>query len=1002
MKLDLNALLPAVLPGSDQPVGQSAFEVPSLSLADQNRQLEVFDQPLTLGADLSASAQIHAVSEKIEDPFGSGVPLDAPAGTSFASVGLAADVQLAGEAPITAQGATLQLKASGGGGFSYRHLLPVAQNETRLKALTTVIEGVQIPSRVALDALVPGESHRATAKLSLGFNADFSAGVSTQNTLTQALFDGLSAQAQVMAGATLSAGLGMSLYDTMAFTVGRDTTADSWPRLQLQKTKKRSLSLTATLQIQVKYDFGSSLITLLENALDQVPVPKLLTTLQEVNGILASGDWDTVKAKLSAEGGQVLNELLDGTGWKTWLQGSSQVKEFLAFSNKLVDEYNGLDERIQSLWSQLLGKADLGTGSKLRQALTQLAAIDPKQVDILEGLTQNSDVNEVLSLVQHLTGETLDDILLDSIPGAQATLGKAVDLAQQAVRFLTDTPQAVLSKVEAFATKAGITQTVQFLAANATSTASIESFVSDRLQKLVQRLVGKAWDQIKASDLQKVQDWAKKLQPILESPDNLRAELEAKVKTTLQKLIGEASFSATMSIDYEASRSALLDIEINPAARDLRRKIERAMVDGNIQEILGLLVAVDQQLADKDDGKDSVDKVPEELPFRIRQCVFMSRRVRSRSFGLSFKGFGINFSRMGIVQRIEEARIEALPERDSNGKVVRQGTYSAGFSRRDVLDSGSNETAIWLESQAQGNGLDFSKAYQGQPKPSLRLVFTREDTKAMSEELASMSELLAGFGFEVGGAIEQKIPLGWTTQLSLSFHFIDSAGQALEALVGGTGNASGWNGDFLQAAHVWFRRAVDERFLSKPKSVSWGAFLDAVIGTEIFEDNWTSGVFPLLNATAGKSGQISVLDKNGVKKKVDLTWGEPPSNPRTPNMELGLLYGSLIPKRGRGVAAKQRTLQAWESLEGAHNDANYRDLSRRFVNGCLRSAVYGPTWPSSLFILWLTLVRLGRRQPELLTSARGLALLRFRPDAHEEWQEPIRLTLPHGILPLTP
>jgi hypothetical protein len=260
---------------------------------------------------------------------------------------------------------------------------------------------------------------------------------------------------------------------------------------------------------------------------------------------------------------------------------------------------------------------------------------------------------------------------------------------------------------------------------------------------------------------------------------------------------------------------------------------------------------------------------------------------------------------------------------------------------------------------------------------------------------------LEGFGFNPNGIIEQRVTEGFTTQLSVSFHFIDAAGQALEALVGGTGNASGWNGDFLQAAHAWFRRAIDERYLTAAKAVSWGAFLDAAISTEVFEDNWTSGLFPFLNAASKSWQTLSVVAKNGVARQVPIRWTTEP-NVERPNMELGLLYGSMIPKRGRGVAAKQRTLQAWESLEGAHTDANYRTLSRRFVNGCLRSAVYGPTWPSSLFILWLTLVRLGRRQPDLLTSARGIALLRFRPDAHEEWQEPIRLTLPHGIMPQTP
>lgn len=997
MKLNADALLPKAVPGINQAVGQTAFKVQDLSVDDQDRQIEIFDQPLTLGANLSASAEILAAQAPLDDPFGSGSTLQSPAGKSFAALDVAAGLQLSGQASPSIKGATLNLKATAGSDFSYRHLLPVAQSGTRQAALLALVEGVRVPSLVSLDSLAPGEIHTAKAKVELDFNADFSAGVSTQKTLTQALFDGLSAQAQVQGSATLSAGFGMSLYDDLVFTVGRGGDADSWPRLRLEKLHKRHLSLTSTLQLQVSYDFGSSLITILENALDQLPIPTLLTTLQEVNGLLASGNWDAVKSKISAKGAQTLDELLDDTGWKEWLEDSPEVAEFVEFSNKVVSTYNGLDERVQSLWGRLLGKADLGPSSRLRQALEQLAAVNPESVSVLEELTKNSEVNEVLALVQHLTGETLDDILLDSIPGAQKTLGKAVDLAQQAVKFLTETPQDVMQKIEAFANKAGIAQTVRFLAANATSTTSIEGYVSSRIQKLVADLVGKAWDHINASDLEKVQAWAQKLQPILEAPNALRDELEKRIKTTLEKLIGQASFSATMSIDYAVSRSALLDVEISPQAKGLRRKVEKAMATGSIQEILDRLVEADQQLAARDDDSASDDE-PAALPFRLNQCVFTSRRVRSRSFGLSFHGFGASFSRKGIVQRVEDARLEALAERNSRGQIVRRGTYSAGFTRRDVLDAGSNETAIWLESRAEGVGLDFSKKYQGKPQPSMRLVFTREDTKATAQELSAMSQLLEGFGFELDGIIERKVSPNWTTQLSLSFNIVDTDGKALEALVGGTGNASTWNGDFLDASHAWFHHSIDDRFLNAPTDISWGRYFDALTHTEVFRQNWTSGVYPFLQAASSRWGRIPVANQNGVIKQVPVKWTER-QNVSQPNQQLGLLYGSLIPKRAKGVAAKQRTLKAWEALEGTHDDAHYRALSRRFVNGCLRSAVYGPTWPSSLFILWLTLVRIERRQRDLLSSARGLLLLRFRADSNEEWQEPIRLTLPHGILP---
>ena len=996
MKFDVDALVSSNVPGLGQAVGQDAFSVDDLSVDSGDQDIEVFDQPLTLGGDVSATASILAANAQVDDPFGSGDTLSAPGGTSFASFQLDANAHLSGQASPSIKGASLNLKATAGGGISYRHLLPVSQTETRLDALKAVLQGVELPSLVQFKDLAPGASHSATAKAQLDFNADFSAGTSAQKTLQTTLFDGVSVQAQVQGSASISAALGMSLYDTMVFTVGRGSGADDWYRLRLDKLNKRSLSLSSTLQLQVDYDFGSSLISILENALNQVPIPPLLTTLQEVNGLLASGDWTTVQSKISAQGTEILNEWLDTTGWKDWVAGSPEVAQFIELSNKVVNAFNSLDARVQSLWSQLLGKADLGPGSKLRQALEKLAAIDPSNVTVMESLTDNNDVNEVLSLVQHLTGETLDDILLDSIPGAQDTLRQAVGYAQQAVQFLTNTPQDVLDKIHDFANRAGITQTVQFLAANGTSTASIEAYVSNRIAKLVETLVGKAWNKISASDLQKVQSWAQKLQPILETPNTVRTELENTVKGALQKLIGQAGFTATLSIDFESTRSALLDIEIDPKERKFQRRIEKAMEDGSVQEILDRLVEADFALVSADDDSDDAKKEAKPLPFRIRECVFTSRRVRSRSFGLSFHGFGISINRQGIVQRIEEARTEILSASGA-GQAVRQGTYSAGFTRRDVLDASSNETAIWLESTAQGSGLDFSKAYGGKPQPKLRLVYTREDTKATADELTAMSQLLEGFGFEPQGVIEQKVPEGWTTQLSVSLSFIDKNGEALEALVQGTGNASGWNPDFLDANRAWLTRSIDNRFLVNRPDVSWGNYLEALTRTDVFQENWTSGTFPFLRAASSRWGNVPVTSKSGAMRQVPVKWTTEP-NVDKPNMELGLLYGSLLPKRAKGVAAKQRTLQAWQTLQGGHNDANYRALSRRFVDGCLRSAVYGPTWPSSMSILWLTLERIERRQRELLENARGVALLRFRADNNEDWQDPLRWTLAHGVL----
>lgn len=985
MKLDVDQILSAVQ-DLDRRVGTQAFSVPEIELSDAGRQLSIFDQAFSLDSDFRAGAVIHAARQALDDPFGIEPPSTAPEGDSFTTFDLAGDLSLSGSASATTQGVSFSAHATAGAGFSYQHRQTVSQGRKRRTVLADLLGGTRLPQKVDLATLEPGESHRLSAKINLDLGLDAGVGASTQNALTVALFDGLSTQITAQGSATVQAALGLSLFDQMALTVGRRPTDDSWPRIRMQRLHQRKLSLGATLSLVLQYDLGSGLIQILDNALDQVPTPRLLTTFREIDGYLADGDWQAVVDKVSDRGAAVLDDLLDETGWRKWLASSDEVKDFVELSQRVTQAFDDLDEKVESLWEQLLGEADLGEGSEIRKILAQVAAIDPSNPDVLRKLMRGETLNEALELIQKLSGHTLDEMIVESVPEAQRILKRAVDLAGQALAFLTETPQRVLDEVEQFAEKTGIRKTIDFLAQNATSTQAIENLVSDRIRRLVEELAGKAWKQIDADDLAKVQRWAGKVKKILDAPD----ELAGRLRTTLQKLQGQASFTASVAIDNEVSRSALIDLELDVArAPELAQKIQGALASGKAAEIVNALEVLDNEMAAKDDETTDDDDAPAPMPFRLRESVFASRRVRTRSFSLAFLGFGASFSRKGIVRRIEESRLRIQPVAGQDDEYERLGHYSAGFVRREEIDSGNNETAIWLESSARGPGLDPGKAFNGTPRPTLRLVYNRQDTKATAKELACMAKLLARLGFDDHGSVRQQVRDGWTTQLSVELRFVDpddQPGAACRALAEASDEAT-WNAGFLAAARAWFGNRLDDK--STRSGLSYGDIFGTLVETDVFGKNWAGGTFSLLQAAARQTVFVEVGNES---ERVEWTDFE-----GRPNMQLGVLYGSMLPKRRRGRAAMQRLTSALDALDGQHDSEQYQRLDRAFVDAGLRSAVYGANWPSSLFLLWVTLAKIGRRRPGLLTNARGLALLRTRVDNTDEWHEPIRLALENGI-----
>ncbi len=967
----------------DDPVGSAAFE---LDIPDFRKggNVRFFDEvvDVTGSIDLGASLSIHAANARVKDLFGTGGELAAPAGKSLADFRF----QIGGSVGAAAATATSVLTVSARGsltsGVDYRHVLPVRQNIKRLTALTNVVKDTRPPQRVTFGDLEDGEVHRLDATLHLDFDLGIQAGRSFAIEQSLDLFDDLPAVDITVNGQlTLQASLGLSLYERMFLAVGRN---GERIRVRLQRDRQRRLGFSAMMALQAEYDFGGSLANVLEQALDQVQTPKLLDTVQKIVDPVAAGNWDAIRASLTGELADTLSELLDSSGWKDFLAGSPEVQDLLELSQKIVDFYDGIDPLIQGFWDRLLGKADLGPDSKTREVLARLTQVDQPDFDIEDLLDLDGDARELVDLIETLSGKSLEEILLSSSAAIDEILGKVAGLARQAERIF-DLDDEVVARIHDFAERTGIAATIDFLRQNA-SVASIEGLVSERIRRLVERLVGKTWEQIKLdpADLAKVEAWAQRIQNLLAAPEEFEQKLLAKIRDVR----GEIGFSLTLEIERVSTSTALLDFEIDRDSefKKLHKRLQKALVGGNVRDLLKVLA----DEADKDKYENQA------LPFLLRECVFTSRRVRTSAstFVLSLLGPLGHFveKQRGVNRRIEETHLRVT---QAGQAFRRQASYSGGFSRTDVRNKTTNESALWLEVEDAGGGLDIDAAYDDDDAlaRSLRVTYSRDDLDTTPEELAILGGRLQQLGF--GDADMSSVPPNAQTRFSIDVRL---PAEALTAFTGGLNLTSAWNRDFLDAAQRWFDELLVGRPSPDASGFSHGQVINAFINQRPeFHQLWTKSVQEFAEAVRGKNLKVRLPGKEVPIKVVRA--GPLPSPPFFQPYDP---IRALISKRGRGLRRMKTLAGSLSNAFQSRTPDDYEAAIRDFANAFKTASVYSTQWPTPTFGTWLVMERLARLAPAVLQQARGVALLRFKDNAAgDAWSEPIvwRLTDGQGLNP---
>ncbi len=984
-----------------QPVGSQGVQPRHEEVRSSATTVEVYGQPLRLDAAADGDVQIYAADAEVEDLFVGGETFKAPEGTSLAALGIYGTLELGSEIPPLSQGAlTLTFTGSSDSKFGYQHLLPVWQSEGRVKAFTDLALTSRLPSRVQLEQLRPGEVHRLDARvnLSLGVQARWGKEFDLHEVVD--LWRGLSAGVRAHAAADLQASLGWSLYEEMQLTVGRANLLNpGWVRLRLQRSRRRHLTLGTVVALQASYD-GSDLATVLQQTLDQSPLPRLIEAFRPI----AAGDWETVKAKLTDRVTATLDEYLDTTGWQQWLEGRPEVQELVDTAHTMVEAYDGLDGRIQSWWDRVLGQVDLSEGGKAREVLQVVAGIGGGS---LNDLIENKDVREALDWIEALTGKSLEDLVLGSNDDLEQALQRAAELAQQTLDFLDNLPDKVRARVDTYAGKLGVRTTLDWLSQHATSKADLIAFVDaaaeKRLRQLVERLLDKAWGRISEDDLAAVRAWAQRLVANYD-------RLEARFRSALEKFKGELGFSLSITIDRLSQREALLDLEVDPTDPQLNTDITSALRQGNVRGLLEALPPL-TQLPSTQPLDEPVNQPSgaggRRARYLVREAVLSEKRVRTATLSVLFRFLGLQSLMRNQSQWTEEAQLEV---RGQSGRFQRKGTYAGGF-RRANSNVQETEAAVWFETAAADSADQPLAPFAAAALDNhLRLTYGFQDAETTLDERVALDHLLAKLGFlKSPGSVDNLrrrlgdvpiLDLRLAVEIRIGGEGVTALLQDLQGPAGDTAEAS-WNEDYLRAAQHWFQSPVlaVNRFDSVKHRPLGEILLDLTRHSD-FEGKWRQGPQPLTEDWLPGGKKVEVGGQTYLVKPFNRDFAGSPALLQHWRPEYNSLY-FLAANRGPGLRGFRTLAQAVRSSAEQGTQAALVAQSQAVAEG-LKDAHPGYaglnlSWNCPLFLTWLVLTRLSRVRRQSLKEARGVATLRWRAPGSEAWQEPLHWKLDAGI-----
>ncbi|MCU0292967.1 MAG: hypothetical protein MUF10_13400 [Thermoanaerobaculaceae bacterium] len=957
-----------------QVLGDGPARQASVRLATPSASIAVLGEELTLGANLDATACVHERGWPI-DGFEQ-APIAGPRAGRVAELRLACDASARIATARPRSPWSLSLRATGQTRFASRHLLLVGEAHTLGEAFEDLLGRVQWPCSARLDDLAEGELHTLEASLGLDLGLTLSRGFEqdVKWTLLE-VFDDAPAVLRAHAEGLVKAAVGAGLQEELVLAVGRvGTVTPGWVRIRLRRRHEGSITFGARLALQVRYDLGSSLVAVLDRVLELEPLGRLAASLGEVACALATGEegW---QQQVSALAARRVGELVGEQGWLDSYASDPRVRRLMTGFTALVETWEQLDETVTSFWEHVLASATGGRTATIRAVLEVIAAIDPEHVT-LGDLVGSGRYHSTIELVETFSGHSLEELLAGTREELRVALARARTLAKEALRLL-DLDQEVLEGLHTFAQETGIEACVAWIKEHATSIKKLRTLATTTIESLVEKVLGKALDRIGAADLQRLRRWARAVGELLDQREGWEQALRAE----MERLRGDLGCSAGIEVGRLLRRTAIIDLEIDPAGRTVRRAVQRALAAADIRALLEALPDEPPRPAQR----------PTAPPFLLRECAFASRRERWANGSWLLGSLTAGSGRRRIVESAVRVVHRPPSTPGAPAAFARHAATSGGFVR-SVKGSAAVqlEAGVWLDLAATGPGNHLAAPYDTVAR-TLCLAVLRHDlaTSTSQGEPAAMVRLLADLGFEATGEDARLLPDLDGRETSLAVR-ISLPHTALDALVAAAAHDDTWSTAYLNAAFRWLEPGLEENE-ANDLTMNRGAICRALILDPRFRANWT------------RSADVARWAPSLPEVRQVAGTPIPPRKPfgtgrwQPDFVPLGGMVGAA---GGPGVdglvswrpwsAARLRALAAAQPSTATRPD----DLVAACDRFAALLAASPGVWEEPLFGIWLVLALLVRTRPEALAGATGLATLRWRARKADPWQGPALWRLP--------
>ncbi|MFI5177120.1 MAG: hypothetical protein ACHQO8_01065 [Vicinamibacterales bacterium] len=540
--------LPAGLKPAD-PFANTTTTVTAANVAGGTGDLTFGDpEGLSMSASMSAAnaTSVELTWPQAPSEFTKAYGLVVPDGRVGARLHLEgqASGKFSGGVPVPAALANFEFGLKAGSQVSYDRFCLYDATTTAVALLQDLVTGLALPQHAGTPASLP----RAGEVLVFGYSGflDLQAALTcgyalmghqgfALNDLEAAVEYGLRLKASVSVGCKIGGDFEMS---------SRLGSRPGWVALTVKKARSSALDFAAAFQadaiaaVEGLPDSADEFLSALLGA-------DVRNALEVFQRIRASSDLDTLRAQTD----KILLSSVTNLANK-WLGRAldrANVGELQTAIGKLVDEYHAADAGLTSAVVHLYEDAvDHGTTDRLAAALAKIAALSTR--DDLARL----DDSDAWALITRLSGGHLTSLLADD-----ATLGEVKTIAQTALDFLHGGWQPRLRDV-VDELKSGLPVDRLFGAlAKQASKDGLMRLADATLQGVAERLLGLAWDRIKASDLGQA---AADLHAALDRIDDF--------KTAWYKKLGDAlhqsySLSANYAYTRASSGDALIDVEID-------------------------------------------------------------------------------------------------------------------------------------------------------------------------------------------------------------------------------------------------------------------------------------------------------------------------------------------------------------------------------------------------------------------------------------------------------